>query len=865
MASCEAEKWTLDKLSRALIDETTDGKKIVVPMFQRGERWKADQEKTFIDSLLKGYPIGTMLFYKRIENAREVYLLIDGLQRGNTIRKYMEDPTQFFNVRNIPDESCAKILAKIESDKRECYSILKDELTKFIREQRTFKNVQYTDVAVDIIYKCKPDMMGRVGKLVKAIAAFFEDKQEEYDRISNTSIPVIVYSGEEKTLPEIFTRINSKGTPLDQYEIYAASWPVDEKFPIKNDAILGFVAKKYETLIADGYSIQGFDKNDLIKTRHVNAYEYLFGLGKYLSDIYPDLRFKKKQETDDMVNPVAFELVNACLNDTDRISTLYERINAVDINKFENALIEAIKFVLDTISAITKFKGNKHKEEKNNIFHSKFQILSMISTTFKEMYPMGDYSEFDEEWDAKRGILIKNMRQYYVYDIITNEWSEGGTAKIYKAAKPNRYMRPLSGRTWAVALNGFFEHSMQRSETTKIGNPGSEELVFLNCIYLQTFSAMDQLSEKKFDVEHIATKEQMKALIKDCKGQGLPISCIANLCYLPEYDNRSKGKNNFYQDKKYKSKVNIEEIEKKYSFTNESDLDWMNLGYANPEDFDVLREEYENFLTKRFDILKRKFCAAMEIEYIQDVDVVEENGEPDSVGQEWIDVLEEYDFSGKTIIGVQIGDKKIKTRNATNAYCVVHKFLYAMDKQAYTSLGAAWFSNREDDKMRDPYKIDDTAFISKNKSSNEKMKTIRDILHIMLEPPKIALQVSDTDEKSISDSVSLPFDIYDESTYSDIPIGKMAYYLFKDAVEGGFVSDDEIKLLMDKEYTHNLFRFTHYPVLADDVNANRGNSETRRYRKTAILHGGKKLYVTTQWFDGNRKDVINWYKNHKND
>lgn len=84
-----------------MIDETTDGKKIVVPMFQRGERWKADQEKTFIDSLLKGYPIGTMLFYKRIENAREVYLLIDGLQRGNTIRKYMEDPTQFFNVRNI--------------------------------------------------------------------------------------------------------------------------------------------------------------------------------------------------------------------------------------------------------------------------------------------------------------------------------------------------------------------------------------------------------------------------------------------------------------------------------------------------------------------------------------------------------------------------------------------------------------------------------------------------------------------------------------------------------------------------------------------------------------------------------------------
>lgn len=33
VASCEAEQWTLDKLSRALIDETADGKKIVVPIY----------------------------------------------------------------------------------------------------------------------------------------------------------------------------------------------------------------------------------------------------------------------------------------------------------------------------------------------------------------------------------------------------------------------------------------------------------------------------------------------------------------------------------------------------------------------------------------------------------------------------------------------------------------------------------------------------------------------------------------------------------------------------------------------------------------------------------------------------------------
>ena len=60
---------------------------------------------------------------------------------------------------------------------------------------------------------------------------------------------------------------------------------------------------------------------------------------------------------------------------------------------------------------------------------------------------------------------------------------------------------------------------------------------------------MDQLSIDKFDVEHIAPKEQMRKLIEACKGEGLPISCIANLCYLPEYVNRSKKDRNFIKIK----------------------------------------------------------------------------------------------------------------------------------------------------------------------------------------------------------------------------------------------------------------------------------------------------------------------------
>ena len=331
-----------------------------------------------------------------------------------------------------------------------------------------------------------------------------------------------------------------------------------------------------------------------------------------LVEKYDILAFNKNL-AEDTVNPLAFELVNACLNDTDRIKTLYQNLYALDVNAFETALYKSIEFVRDSILVITKFKGNSRNA--NKIFPSKYQILSMISTTFKEMYAGVDFTQFSDTWQERRQKIARNLVQYYVYDIITNYWSEGGTGKIHSAAKPNRYMIEIPSRAWMVALDGFFERSMLRAEKKNIANPRSEEYVILNCIYLKTFTAMDQLSIDRFDVEHIAPKEQMRKLIEACDGDGLPISCIANLCYLPEYVNRSKGAKNFYQDKKYLQHIDLSEVESKYSFTESDDLEWMDMPYEKPEDFAVLREYYTDYCAKRFDKLKHLLCDSLEIKY----------------------------------------------------------------------------------------------------------------------------------------------------------------------------------------------------------------------------------------------------------
>lgn len=696
MAGCTCENWTLQDLSSALQDMHKDNKRIVVPMFQRGKRWKKAQEQKFIDSLIKGYPVGTMLFYETFEDNKRTYILVDGLQRGNSIKKYMTNPTEFFYDNSISDEFCSSILIILhQEDEVEQYNKIRTILTTFIKEQKTFKNLQYFSVAMELS-KVFNAGFEPIAQLIDVIKVFFEERQDLYDRIASTVIPVIVYTGDENNLPDIFDRINSQGTPLDQYEVYAAAWPVKQKFAIQNSDIVEHVIRKYDTFEEDDFKIHGYNREEMRTHKTVNAFEYLFGLSKHLVEKYEILAFNKNL-AEDTVNPLAFELVNACLNDTDRIRTLYQNLYALDINAFETALYKAIEYVRDSILVITKFKGNTRNA--NKIFHSKYQILSMISTTFKEMYAVGDYSKFADTWQNRKQKIARNLVQYYVYDIITNYWSEGGTGKIHSAAKPNRYMMQIPSRAWMVALDGFFERSMLRAEKKNVANPRSEEYVILNCIYLKTFTAMDQLSIDRFDVEHIAPKDQMRKLIDACNGEGLPISCIANLCYLPEYVNRSKGAKNFYQDKKYLQAIDLSEVENKYSFTEREDLEWMDMPYEKPEDFAVLKEYYTDCCAKRFDKLKHLLCESLGIKYEEIQETTEVVQEVVVAKKAEATTNKQTRFSDKCIVRlakildtdlIKVGRNAYKTTDGKRGYVITTSKMYTQgNREKY------WFAYRK--------------------------------------------------------------------------------------------------------------------------------------------------------------------------
>ena len=106
------------------------------------------------------------------------------------------------------------------------------------------------------------------------------------------------------------------------------------------------------------------------------------------------------------------------------------------------------------------------------------------------------------------------------------------------------------------------------------------------------------------------------------------------------------------------------------------------------------------------------------------------------------------------------------------------------------------------------------------------------------------------------------FNINDESTYDALKVGSLAFELFKKVFETGNITDEEIVKLKGKEYSKELFSKTNFPILADNREDNRGNSNVIRYRKEPICYKGKNIYFTTQWFAANRNDVIAWYHKH---
>jgi hypothetical protein len=589
--------WTIEELIIALGENPTKKNKITIPKFQRTLVWKKGQQKAFIDSVKKGFPVGAVLLYKSTtdNNGTTIYNLIDGLQRSTALNQYIKAPTQFFDENNISDTLIRTIERLVHNPDNETKreDLIKGivswitELKGFEESEgfSSFKLSQYLNKTLSLDLD-----ITKIEKLIDEFVPVLKEIKDEAN-IYQFKIPILIYTGHQSNLPEIFERLNSKGTQLSKYQIYAATWTPYPNFKISNRKIIEGIKNKYDLLLEEGYEVENYDSSPKFFTTEFTTFEYLFGFGKFLCNKFEHLfSGTSKAEQEDSIG---FNIMNICLGlPFDEMSKIPEKLKKYDIQEFENCIINSVEFVFNCLKGHITLKMNKRT--KVSIVHSELQVVSMIGKAFNSRYDSD--LNVKSNWSSIKKNLEENLTYHYLYDIIRGHWRGSGDSKAFNLISSDRYENPIKKSSWESAFSDWFEYDLSKREKSRISLKESS-ILFYKYLYSYSLTAYEEISRLEYDIEHIVPVDKLKEIA----GEGIPMSAFPNLCLLDSSLNRAKGSLTFYQyfdEQVEKGELTKEQAEReisnieKYTHTSEQDLEFVK------NDFTI--ENYKAYLDKRF-------------------------------------------------------------------------------------------------------------------------------------------------------------------------------------------------------------------------------------------------------------------------
>lgn len=277
----------------------------LLPAFQREFVWKSEQIEKLFDSLMRGYPTSSMLFWKvegntktkwkfykfigsyvrdakdysitnelfNTSSANDFFAVLDGQQRLTAMRigiygsySYHEPRKSWtYSNTSFPSRHMYLCLSKTGSKNDDCQYFF-----SFLKDTDTNTNTFFTDTEENIWFK--------VGAVIdyhhsgEEISDYFEeidlnkDQRKIIKRLENTIFtdPSITFYQEDEQNPEkavrIFTRINSGGTYLSfsdiVFSLMVSNWETKDAKTEINDLIKSVGQKGFE--IGKDYIVKAF-------------------------------------------------------------------------------------------------------------------------------------------------------------------------------------------------------------------------------------------------------------------------------------------------------------------------------------------------------------------------------------------------------------------------------------------------------------------------------------------------------------------------------------------------------------------------------------------------------------------------------
>ncbi len=522
---------------------------LVIPTYQRGIVWNQEKQLKLMKSVFEGLPVGALLVWQTTGNNKVMYHLIDGLQRTTTILEFLKVPLRYVHAELLDDSVVASLVQSVQESVASPPSELQvlAELRAWIASVPSTTDQNFTSYRLAsklLAAFAEAPTIAAIERLEPSSASVLSSIRDQIS-VEDYKIPVIVYEGAESELPGIFERINSEGTPLSKYQKFAASW-ASQQTTIANPAIRMAVRDKYKQLEDHGYVVADFDPYD--PDYEYDLFEYLFGLGKLVSQQYPALLSPSDGVTD--VESASFSIATIShglrMADMNKLPQYFSRNDeTINPERFEAVVLGAVDAVDRILRPVYRLRLNTTSGADAKLALPELQVLSFICALIAHRYAHREFEQRTDWAGEWQGAFRAPLLGHLLIDIVQQNWRGSGDSRIFTTTwqdaegqiPGSHYATPPVWNYVEQILDAWFEESL-RSEQRDRASIRSIEKLLMRFIYMKRLSVADN-EHKVFEIDHILPVRRLAQLIPD--GEGWPISNIANLTLLEKDDNRRKA------------------------------------------------------------------------------------------------------------------------------------------------------------------------------------------------------------------------------------------------------------------------------------------------------------------------------------
>jgi len=228
-----------------LLDEIANGE-YKIPVFQREFVWKISQMLDLFDSILKGYPIGSLLFWNtkgyktkdeigpytiKKENS-DVRYVLDGFQRISTLFGVLINPKEYKEV-NKNEQRNFLIYFDVKENSFSSITNKKDKNIFSIPLYKIYDNREL----FNLLRELDKENITEINK-----NQYIENARNLHNILHKYRLPYVeIKGGDIKSAVEIFSRINSTGTEISEDFMLSALSYNDETGFLLSESITEFI------------------------------------------------------------------------------------------------------------------------------------------------------------------------------------------------------------------------------------------------------------------------------------------------------------------------------------------------------------------------------------------------------------------------------------------------------------------------------------------------------------------------------------------------------------------------------------------------------------------------------------------------